>query len=61
MKVKVIRYERLASMGQFENQRAAVELELDEHDDPHAAMQFAIQFVNHHLGCIPAQQQNPHY
>jgi len=50
MDVKTIKYERLAAITQFENHRGTVEIELKEGEDPHAAMQFAKEFLSHHLG-----------
>ena len=50
MEVKLVRYERLAAITQYENHRGVIEIELKEGDDPNAAMEFAKQFLSHHLG-----------
>jgi len=58
MKISLVRYERLVPLGQWENHRAAIEIELSADDDPNQVMQYAKDFVSYHLGVpLPPNSQ----
>lgn len=60
MQVKLVRYERLVPLGQWENHRLAIEIEVQEGDDPNAVMQYAKDFVTAHSGvALPPGVQHP--
>jgi hypothetical protein len=56
MRVTALRYERIARLGRFENQKLGVEVTLDEGDKPAAALRRAKRFVFRGLGLqLPAE------
>lgn len=63
MKVKTVSYSKVFSLGNYENEKLGVEIELQEGDDVQKAMQDARQFVefNHKVnGLVKEQSQCEH-
>lgn len=58
MRVTTIEYERLQALSKYENHRGKVIMELEDGDDPNAAMLYAKEFLEFHLR-PPEQLQQP--
>lgn len=63
MKVKTVSYSKVFSLGNYENEKLGVEIEISDGDDVQSAMQKARNFVefNHQVnGLVTEQQQCEH-
>jgi hypothetical protein len=49
MKVTIVRFEKLINLGNYENQKLGVEVQLDEGETPSEAIKRAKAFVESHL------------
>lgn len=49
MKVTIVRYEKLVNLGNYENQKLGVEVQLEDGETPSEAVQRAKAFVDAHV------------
>jgi len=59
MQLVTIHYERLVNLGNYENEKYAVDVAVGEGDNPAEVAKFAKHFVEQCLGLLPVQPPAP--